>query len=169
MPVDGGAILFKVVCDFDFDVVPPASLDPWTWITIIEYLSLRVNETVRVQCFLSDVKLILAKHALRSNHLVVCMDIEFISVRSSEPAFSVLWRIALLPTNVARIVALEVAFGIWGRNTGPESGIPFDGCRVDCCRSGCCATRSRSDGDSVIRSRTLIKCANHFFRSFMMI
>lgn len=120
MPVDGSAIFSKVVRDFDLDVVTPTSLDPRAWISIVEYLSLRIAETVRGQCHVCDVKLIPAKCAFRSNHLVVCIYIEFFSIRSSESAFSVLWRIAFFPTNFACVVALKVAFGIGGSEYRPR-------------------------------------------------
>lgn len=120
MPVNGGTIVFEVVRDFDLDVVTPASLDPRAWITIIEYFSLSIDETVRRQCHVSDIKLILAKSAFGSIHLIVCTDIEFFSIRFSEPAFSVLGSIALLPTNFARVVALKVAFGIGGSKYRPS-------------------------------------------------
>ena len=120
MPVDGSAIVFEVVRDFDLDIVTPASLDPRAWIRTVKYFSLNILETVRGQCHVGDIKLILAKRAFRSNHLVVCIDIGFFSIRSSEPALSVLWRIAFFPTNFARVVALKVAFGIGGSEYRPR-------------------------------------------------
>jgi hypothetical protein len=99
MPMDRSAVISQFICDMDSDEITPTSFDPWTGVSLVEDLSIRVINTVAVDGLVVNLKPILqtsisnlsqvltmlvtaylSKHSRRIHSLIVSMNTEIMSI-----------------------------------------------------------------------------------------
>jgi hypothetical protein len=103
-----GAIGREMVVDSNVDRVPPASLDPRTWVHSIEYLCISEVYPISIDPVIRDIQLIVASDANGCKAFVIGTNIEFSPVKVPKPAPSIVRTGARRPSFHIRVVTDKV-------------------------------------------------------------